>query len=259
MSFVAVVCTDPNLKSLFIDDFFLNAKFHLVNPQKPVADVCKALVALDYAGAVILEPSWQEQALDCSQRPSVVASRVGVTDTLVVTPAGLVSDFVLGSAFSNLLADNQWDVRGAHVVLTGNDPITKVLAGELASLGVASLSIIAEQRIFAEKMLPRVALTQARAFAFEEAATVGVLERADLLVRTELESHFPEDLLGPHLSVIDLSPSPLSSLRQNALALGAKTLGLRDLQAYQLADSLGLIVGQKLDASLFLTPLLALD
>ncbi|MCA9835482.1 MAG: hypothetical protein KC422_01145 [Trueperaceae bacterium] len=259
MSFVALVSSDPNLTSIFFDDLFTGNTFHPLNLEKSVADVCKGLVALDYAGALVLEPRWQQEALGCAQRSSLAATKHQVCDTLVVTPAGLVADYVLGSALAELLSQHFWDVRGTNVVVTGANAVAAAVATELASMGVEQITVLADNLPQAEKILPKIALTRTRAHSFGELAADSALERADLLVRTESESLIPEAMLGPHLSVIDLSPSPLSLLRQNAMNVGAKTLGLRDLQAQQLALSLGLITGRKLDVSVFLAPLLTLD
>lgn len=259
MSFVAVVSTDPNLNSIFFDNLYTENSFHLINTNKPIGDVCKALIALDYSGAIVLEPKWQSEVLNHSQRNSLASTRHQACDSLIVTPAGLIADYVLGSALNDLLVQNHWDVRGAHVAITGSGPIASAVATELASAGVEQISVIAETLPNAEKTLPHIALTRTRAYKLGDSNAAAALERADLLVRTESQSQIAFELLGPHLSVIDLSPSPFSSLRQNALSVGAKTLGLRDLQAHQLALSLGLITGKKLDSSVFLHPLLALD
>ena len=259
MSFVAVVSTDPNLNSIFLDDLFTGNTFHLINTKKNIADVCKALLALDYAGALILEPHWQLETLRHSHRNSLAVDKNQACDTLVVTPAGLIADYVLGSALAELLHQHHWDVRGANVVITGTNPVATAVANELASSGVEQINVLAHSLPTAEKALPKVALTKTRAHTFGEHSASAALERADLLIRTESESSIPQEILGPHLAVIDLSPSPLSPLRQTAMNVGAKTLGLRDLQAQQLALSLGLITGRKLDVSLFLTPLLTLD
>lgn len=259
MSFVAVVSTDPNLNSIFFDDLFTGSTFHLISSDKPIADVCKGLIALGYEGAIILEPKWQLEAFQYTQRNSLAVTNNQACDTLVVTPAGLIADYVLGNALLELLQQHQWDIRAANVVITGANPVAAAVANELASGGVEQINILAESLPIAEKILPKVALTKTRAHVLGEYSASAALERADLLIRTESVSAIPLEILGPHLSVIDLSPSPFSTLRQNAMSVGAKTLGLRDLQAHQLALSLGLITGRKLDVSLFLTPLLTLD
>jgi len=258
MLFIALITQDPNLIHVLnkplSDDFHI----HVVNPDKNVADVCTGLKALDYAGALVFDDDWQAQMSNHCERSSLAASSNNATDTLVVTQAGLLGDYVLGQAITALLSHHQWNIRGASVVITGAGAMARVLAKEIAGMGADTVNIVAQNRPLAEQALPQIANTKSLAHAFGELTADAAFERADLLIKTEDTNLIPKEILGPHLSVVDLSPSPLSSLRQDALRVGASSFGLRDLQAHQLHIGMEAILGKKLEVSLFLDPLLAL-
>lgn len=258
MSFVALITQDPNLLHVLSKPLSNDFHMHVVNPEKPVEAVCTGIQALDYAGALVLDENWQHKVTSFCSRSSLAATSNKAIDTLVVTQAGLLGDYVLGQAITELFLDHQWNIKGSSVVITGSGAMARALAKEIAGMGAETLNIVSQSRPAAEQALPQVANTRSVAHAFGELTAISAFERADLLIKTEKTSLIPKDVLGPHLSVVDLSPSPLSSLRQDAIRVGAPTFGLRDLQAHQLRIGMGAILGTKLDVSLFLDPLLSL-
>ncbi len=226
---------------------------HPVSPQQPSARVFAALGPLEFAGALVVGQTFQEQALSHVQRSSLEAREAGLIDTVTVTPAGLVGEYLFGKALSRALRAEGWDARGARAVILGGSPEAGVIARELASLGVRHLAVLAADRPSAERSLPVLPPSaEWAARAVSEAAASLFLEQADILVRSDPALKVDATLLGPHLGVVDLSAEPLSLLRRQALEVGAKTLGLRDVQAYQVCTALEHILGSPLEVERFL-------
>lgn len=254
MQLVALFCQDPELaatfKKLRTPDYFL----HQVPATPPVADVLSALEPLGFAGALLLDAAQQEQAFFRLQRTSLDAQAAAAVDTVTVTAAGLMGDFTLGRALGNALHSEGWDARGARAVILGSGPVAKSVAQELSSRGIGHLTVLAENRPAAEQTLPSlVGAHQSEAKAADEPLVTPLLAQADILVCLDPKLKLDKQLLGPHLSIIDLTPSPLSDLRKAGLRVGAKSFGLRDVQAHQTALSLSHILGKRLELAPFLT------
>jgi shikimate 5-dehydrogenase len=245
MHLVAVVCSDGTLSRLlrsFRDDA---ARFHLhVVPPDRAGDWIPAMRTLDFAGALVLEAGAQVEALRRADRASLDASDVGAADTLVVTQAGIMAEYHLGRALVQALRSRLWDPRAARVVVLGDGIEARVVARELASVGVAHLTLLAGDRPAAERMVPRLAAsTDVVATVPHDPIAVRLLEGADLVVRIDPHASFPASLLGPHLTVVDLAPEGVSSLRKRAMSVGALTLNRRDVEGHRLHAALGHVLG----------------
>lgn len=227
---------------------------HALTEPRSVARVLAALEPLEFAGALLVGVPYQEQALTQVQRSSLDARDAGLVDTVMVTPAGLVGEYLLGKALGRVLRAEGWDARNARAVVLGHGPEARAIARELASSGVRHLTVLAAERPSAEQSLPPLPMgAEATALALREPRAAFYLEQADVLVRADPALAVDEALLGPHLGVVDLSPEPLSALRRAAIRVGAKTLALRDVQAYQISGALGQILGGPVEVERFLS------
>lgn len=256
MSLVALLCSNPQLVSTLTQVSHAAFTLHPIPVQQPVSSVLSALATLDFAGAFVLGPALQRQVAAGVHRASLDTRTFEVADTVTVTSAGLVGDYNLGRALAAALQADRWDVGGARAVVLGAGPAASVSARELASLGAERVTLLAADRPAAERALGLLAVTTtAEARALGEPLTRTYLENADILVRTDNDLKLDERLLGPHLNIVDLAPEPMSALRRSALQLGAKSLGLRDVQAHQAALALSHILGGTVEVAPFLNAL----
>lgn len=245
MHLVAAVGGDPDLAHRlrgFRDGdqrFFLHP-----TPAAPVAALIEALRSLDFAGALLLDARAQAEAARAVERTSLDVRELAAADALVLTPAGVVADLHLGRAVGAALRQRLWDARGARAVVMGSDLPAVAAARELASLGVAHLTVLAHDRPEAERVTARLgAATAAAAHAVAEPAALALLERADLVVRSDPDADLPPHVLGPHLALLDLVPGTLTPWRRRGLEVGALTIGARDVQAHRLHLALTSILG----------------
>jgi shikimate 5-dehydrogenase len=254
MHLVALLCPDPALKQALARfksdrvDFYL----HPIPEVRSLEKVAAALEPLDFAGMLVMAEALQREALTLASRSSLDAQEAEAADALTVTPGGLIAEYNLGRAVGAALHAARWNARGASAVVLGGGALARAVSRELSSLGVRHLSVVAKHRPSAEKVVAQLAASTAiDARAEADPVAKGLVARADLLVRVDPKLAVPPSLLGPHLSVVDLSPDPLSPLRQQAMHLGALCLGLRDVQAHQLALSLGHMLGGRLEVEAF--------
>ncbi len=256
MHIVAVLCQDSRLGqalSSFRDEN-LNIYMHPIPETSDLADVCNALKPLDVTGALIFDESSQTKAFQLARRSSLDAQEVGAVDTLSTTANGLIGEYNLGRAITWVLDNYDWHAPEAEAVILGTNLSIRAISRELASLGLKRLSILSTSRPSAEKIITKVAAnTKIVAKAYNDPSSLSLLEQADLLIKLDnTPIPIPEELLGPHLGVIDLSSEVMSPLRQQASNVGALTLSLRDVQAHQIALSLNHILGGRLDPATFL-------
>lgn len=245
MHLVAVVSPDADVRHALRELRDGQGRFllHPV-PSAGVEELYRALRRLDFAGALILDPAVQGDALRCADRSSLDADEVGGADTVTVTPGGIIAEYNLGRAVARLLESARWDVRGAEVVLLGGGPTARGLARELSSLGAASMAVLADSPADAERTLPTLpAGTAVVARATQDPLVPTLLERADLVVRLDDVVRVPAALLGPHLTLLDLVPEPVSALRKRAMSVGSLTFNRRDLDAHRLALGLSHVLG----------------
>ncbi len=233
---------------------------HPVSPTRDVDKVIGALEPLDFAGALVLEPPLQTRAFELAQRSSLDAQQVESADALTVTPGGLIAEYNFGRAIGAALRSVDWDARGASAVVMGAGMQARAVSRELSSLGVRKLAVLATSRPVAEQTSAQLAAsTEIIATAKSDPLAKSLIENADVLIRVDPKMSVETRLLGPHLSVVDLSPQTMSPLRAHAMSLGALTLSLRDVQAQQLALSLNHILGARFAAESFLDVLHTLE
>ena len=230
-------------------------RFHLHPLQDgPVEAVLEALVPLEFAGAILIGDEFEQAASGLLQRTSLDAQEVGAVDTVSVAAGGLIGEYNAGRAVSSLLADADWDGRGARAVLLGSGKRVAAIARELSSIGVAQIVILASDRPAAERSAPKLAAsTTVVTSAHGDPRVESFLAEADLLVRVDPAAEVAKEAMGPHLCLLDMRAERVSSLRQQALNVGALTFNLLDYQAHRLALGLGHVLG----AAVELEPLLA--
>ncbi|HET9026452.1 MAG TPA: hypothetical protein VFN07_02880 [Trueperaceae bacterium] len=255
MHLVALVTEDSNLKHALRDFRDESGRFliHAV-PDGSMSDLVRALQRLDFAGAVILDEARQAEAKSVAARASLDASDLGVADTLTVTQAGVMADHTFGRALSTMLGARRWHADGAHAVILGAGPDARAAAREFARLGVASLAILASDRVTAERAKPEAAGTTVYARSLTDPLGNTLLARADLVLRLDKNARVDDSLLGPHLTVIDLIDTNVSDLRSRAIAVGALTFNRRDVEAHRFELALSQILG----GTVGLEPLLTL-
>lgn len=256
MHLVAVACSDPDLAHALRGFRDGERRFHL-HPVDVggVGALVDALRVLDFAGALLLDPRLQRDAARVVERTSLDARELGAVDALVLTPAGVVGDLHVGRAVASALRSRLWDPRGAHAVVLGADLAARAVARELASSGVRHLTALAADRPDAERVVERLAAsTSVDARGYGDPAALALLERADLIVRSDPGADVPAALFGPHLTVVDLVPGALTPWRRRAQDVGALGLSQRDVQAHHLHLALASVLG----AGVQVEPLLAL-
>lgn len=255
MHLVALVTDDGELKHALRDFRDGAGRFHLHPvPTGGVAELLRGLSRLDFAGALILDEVAGAAVQPLAERSSLDAQELSSADTLTVTPAGIMADHTFGRAISALLQSRRWHAEGANAVVLGAGSGARAAARELARRGVASLTVLADDRVEAERTVPSAAGAAIMARASADPLATTLLERADLLVRTDPQLRVPEELLGPHLTIIDLSDNNVSTLRRRGMELGALTFNRRDVEAHRFELSLSQILG----GSVGLDPIMAL-
>lgn len=249
MHLVAALGQDPHLTNLLRRYRDPHGRYHL----HPLLDTDPAaalagLVPLEFAGAIVLDEDLQELAAGSLQRRSLDAQEVGAVDTITVAAGGLIGEYNFGRAVRSMLQGAGWDGRNATAVLLGTGRRVTGLARELSSLGVSRLVLVADNQPAAERSAPRLAAsTEVIPRSASDPAVERYLAEADLLVRADPSARVRFEWLGPHLSLIDLSPEPVTRLRQQALNVGALSFNLQDLQAHFLALALSHVLGGAID------------
>jgi shikimate 5-dehydrogenase len=220
-------------------------RFHLHPvPPGPLAEVLIGLKRLDFAGAMVLDEARQTEAQRLADRSSLDAQELGAADTLTVTQAGVMADHCLGRALAGMLSSHRWDGAGARVVVLGEGVAARALAREALSMGAASLAVLAKDRVAAERVLPQGAAgVTLLARSAADPVRRAVFEQADLVLRVDPDVTVPAEVLGPHLTLVDLVPEVLSPLRRQAMSSGSLTFNRRDLEAYRLELGLSQVLG----------------
>jgi hypothetical protein len=245
MHLVAAVSSDPDLAHQ-LREFRDGAQRFLIHPVPagPLLAILDAMRALDFAGALLLDPRLQREAARTVERVSLEVRELGAADAVVLTPAGVVADLHLGRAVGAALRHRLWNARGARAVVLGADLTARAVARELGTLGVAHLAVLASERPDAERVVAHLAATtDVAARADNDPAALPLLERADLVVRTAAGRDLPAHVLGPHLALVDAMPGSLTAWRRRGLEVGALTIGRRDIEAHRLHLALGAILG----------------
>jgi hypothetical protein len=220
-------------------------RFHLHPVQgHDTAEAMRALGPLDFAGALVFGEEAQALALKAASRSSLDAQEVGAADTLTTAVGGMIAEFNFGRAVGSCLRAAGWDGRSAKAVLLGTGGGMRGVARELSSLGVARLTILAKDRPTAEQAHPPLAAsTEVIARAAADPLSAVLLRDADLVVRFSEAIDVPDEAMGPHLTLLDLSDTGVSALRTRAIGFGALTFNRADVLAHALALGLSHILG----------------
>jgi shikimate 5-dehydrogenase len=229
---------------------------YLLHPVSPAGypSFAAGLRSMEFAGGLLFDTAWQREAARSAERVSLLSRTLGAADTLTPTMAGMVADLTLGRAVVAALRARVWSARGARVVVLGANLAAHAVARELASQGIAHLSILAAGRADAEQVAASLtAVTEVAALAAREPTAGPLLERADLVVRADAAQEMANGLFGPHLTLVDLTPAPLTRWRQRGVEAGALTIGALDVMAQRLQLALSAILGRHVA----LEPLLA--
>lgn len=253
---MALLSDDPEMRGAISAYRDAAARFHIHSvPAGAMPELLRGLARLEFAGALVMDVERQVEAQRLADRSSLAAQELGAADTLTVTQAGIIADHTLGRAVAGMLTHHRWDAAGARVVVLGAGPTAKALGRELVSLGARSLAVLAADRVAAERSLPQThAGVELLARASADPLADTLFESADLVLRVDGAQRLPSASLGPHLTLIDLAPEPVSTLRSQAMALGALTFNRRDVDAYRLELGLSQVLG----GSIGVEPLLAL-
>ena len=244
MHLVALVSDDSDVRHAIRSFRDSAGRFHLhAVPSGAMPELLRGLARLDFAGAMILDEERQVEAQRLADRSSLDAQELGAADTLTVTQAGVIADHSLGRALAALLGSHRWDAAGSKVVILGAGATARSVARAMASLGASSLTVLANDMVAAERVLPGGAGTTMLARSAADPVGRTMLEQADLVVRLEAGHRVPVEVLGPHLTVVDMLPEPVSNMRRQALASGALTFNRRDVEAYRLELGLSQVLG----------------
>ena len=229
-------------------------RLHPVIRPLNLAATLSALEALQFAGALVIDASYQQTVFGQLQDHAFGAKEAGVTDSITVTPGRMIGDYSFGRAVTAVLRDANWDGRNASAVVMGSGAKANAICRELSSFGVEHLTLIADNKPLAEQSTGSLAATTTlvtRASADPVASTL--IQQADLLVRVNPALQVDYSLLGPHLTIVDMEQHAMSELRVQAMNLGAYTFGYHDVTAYQLSLALGTILGTRIEPEAFMT------
>ena len=230
-------------------------RFHLhaVN-EHSAGQLLPALQALEFAGALVLDPEAQVDITGVVQRSSLEAQEAGAVDTVTVTAAGIIGEYNFGRALGQLLREAGWDAAGARATILGAGPQVRAAARELSSLGAAEIAILSASRPEAEQSAPRLAAsTRLATRPIGDPLAVRHLQDSDLIVRLDARMPVPFEALGPHLTLVDLGSEDLSKLRSQALNVGALSFNRRDFNGHFMALALSQMLGGTVDAEPFLS------
>jgi hypothetical protein len=103
--------------------------------------------------------------------------------------------------------------------------------------------VLSPDRVAAERVLPHGAGAALLARSSADPVARTMLELADLVIRIDAAPRLPSDVLGPHLTIIDLHDDEVSDVRRQAMAAGALTFNRRDVEAYRLELGLSQVLG----------------
>lgn len=248
MQLVALVGTDPTSRALArYRDPEGRVWLHPL-PQGRTAEAVAALPVLGFAGALIFGEEAGREACRAVGRRSLDASDLGSVDAIAVAGDATLGDFTAGRAILASLREGGWEPRGARVAALGGGVITRSVLRELAAAGAEEVVQVARNAPDAEQALPPLPTgVRGRAVAAADPILPALLERCDLLLRSEEVLPPMTGVLGPHLTLLDLRPDVPSAWRREARAVGADAVSWADVEAGRVAAALGMVVGGEVD------------
>lgn len=244
MQLVAVLGSGPSARALarYRDP---DRRFWLqVVPSGATGAAVRALPVLGFAGALVFGSDARRDAGGVVSRTSIEAEDLGAVDTITVAGESTLGDHVGGRAVVDGLRTAGWDPRGARVVALGAASGQRAVLRELATAGVAEVTLVASDAPTAERSLPDLPNgVRAYAVAARDPSLPARLERCDALLRADDVLSPDTTVLGPHLTLVDLAPSLAADWRRAGRAAGATLVGWADVEAHRVAASLQAIVG----------------
>ncbi|MDZ7800753.1 MAG: hypothetical protein U5K81_08190 [Trueperaceae bacterium] len=244
MQLVALLGTDPTARAL--------ARFRdpegrvWLHPAPPgdIATAVAALPVLGFAGALVFGDEARRDAAAATTRRSLEGSDLGVVDAVAVAGDSTIGDFVTARALLDGLQAGGWEPRGARIAALGGGAVVRGTLRELATAGAADIALIAPDAPTAEHALPDLpAGVRGRAVAAADPTVPTLLERCDLLLRSENLASPHADALGPHLTVLDLAPGLAPDWRTEVRAAGGSATAFPDIAARTAAAALRTVVG----------------
>lgn len=248
MQLVALVGSDPTSRALArYRDPEGRVWLHPV-PDGRVHEAVTALPVLGFAGALIFGEEAGRTAAHAVGRRSLEAADLDTVDAVAVAGDSTLGDFTAGRAILASLRDGGWEPRGARVAALGGGTITRALLRELAAAGADEVVLVARHAPDAERGLPDLpAGVRGHAVAAADPHVPALLERCDLLLRSEDVLPPMTGVLGPHLTLLDLQPDVPSAWRREARAVGAHAASWADVEAGRVAAALRTVVGGEVD------------
>lgn len=248
MQLVAVVGSGPTPRALarYRDP---EAKVWLqALPESDVDAVLGALVPMGFAGALVFGDDERHVAARAVTRRSVGCERFGCADAVSVAAGGTIGDWVGGRAVAEGMRSAGWDPRGARIVALGTGPSLSTVVAELAESGAEEVTFVARHPVEGERAVPLLPHgVSARVLSARDAGVASVMSRCDVLLRADdLVAPEPE-WLGPHLTVVDLSPTLPPRWRSVARAAGATAISWPDVEAHRVSAMLRTVVGGAID------------
>lgn len=244
MQLVALIGTDVTARALArYRDPDGGVWLHPV-PGGEIPDAIEALPVLGFAGALVFGDEARREAATATTRRSLEGSDLGVVDAVAVAGDTTIGDFVTARALLDGLRERGWDPRGARIAALGGGASVRGLLRELATAGAKEITLVGADAPTAELAMPDLPTgVRGRTLAAADPAVPAMLERCDLLIRSEDLIGPHADALGPHLSVLDLAPGLSSSWRSEARAAGGSATGFPDVAARTAAAALRTVVG----------------
>ena len=215
-----------------------------VVPNGATGPAVKALPVLGFAGALVFGADARRDAARFVARASIDAEDLGTIDTITVAGDATLGDHVGGRAVVDGLRVAGWDPRGARVVALGDAPGLRAVLRELATAGVEEITVVASDAPTAEGAVPRLPSgVRSRGLAARDPSVPALLERCDAVLRVDDVLDAPTEVLGPHLTMVDLAPGLAADWRHAGRIVGATLVGWPDVEAHRVAAAMQAVVG----------------
>lgn len=217
-------------------------------PVGSIREAVAALPVLGFAGALIFGEAARREAASAVSRRSLDAEDQMAVDAVTVAGEATLGDHVGGRAVVEGLRTAGWDPHGARVVAFGVGAAGRAVARELATAGAEEVTFVAADAPAAERAVPDLpAGVRARGLAMHDPAVPALLGRCDALLRGADLLAPIADVLGPHLTVVDLAPGLDPAWRRQGRAAGAATVAWADVEAHRVAAALRAVLGGEVD------------
>lgn len=247
MHLIALLGTSPAVEVLqhYRDP---TSRFHLhAVPAGPVPQQLSALPALGFTGALLFGSEVRRDAV-ALVRASVEAADLQAVNVVSVAGGQVQGDYVGAAAVVDGLRHAGWDPRGARVVASGGHDDVRSLLRSLATAGVVDITLVGPDAPAAERALPALpAGVKSRALPARDPIIPDLVARCDAVLRGDGNLKVPAESLGPHLTLVDVSPNLPSEPRATARAAGVSTIAWADVEAHRVAATLQQLLSLPVD------------